>query len=82
MIQFLALERELRVAGVDEAYGVASRKEVNLLVSVSNSLLAKRGSMQSVCDRTATIDETIAALGRKRRQPLKLGACARRREKP
>ena len=36
----LALERELRVAGVDEAYGVAPRKEVNLPASVSNSLLA------------------------------------------
>ncbi len=77
----LALERELRVAGVDEAYGVAPRKEVNLLASVSNSLLAKRGSMQSVCNRTAKIDEMIAALGRKCRRPLKLEACARRRWK-
>jgi len=78
----LALERELRVAGVDEAYGVAPRKEVNLPASVSNSLLAKRGSMQSVCDRTATIDEMIAALGGKHQHPFKLGACARRLWKP
>jgi hypothetical protein len=74
----LALERELRVAGVDEAYGVAPRKEVDLPGPVSNSLLAKRGSMQSVCNRTAMIDEMIAALGRKRQQPLKIEACARR----
>ena len=78
----LALERELRVAGVDEAYGVAPRKEVNLPASVSNSLLAKRGSMQSVCDRTAAIDEMIVALGRKHQQSFKLGACARRWWKP
>ena len=56
----LAMERELRVAGFDEAYGVAPRKEVNLPASMSNSPLAKRGSMQSVCNRTATIDEIIA----------------------
>jgi hypothetical protein len=77
----LALERELRVAGVNEAYGVAPQKEVNLLVLVSNSLLAKRGSMWSDCNRIATIDEMIAALGRKRRQLLNLGACVRRRGK-
>jgi hypothetical protein len=62
----LALEQGLRVAGVNKAYGVAPRKEMNLPASVSNSLLAERGSMQSVCNRTVTIDEMMAALGRKR----------------
>ena len=45
--------------------------------SVSNCLLAVRGSMQPIHNRTTTIDEMSAAFGRKRQKPSKLGACER-----
>ena len=53
-------------------------EEVNLLGVVSNCLLAVRGSMQAVYNRISTINELSMALGRKHRQPFKLGVCARR----
>jgi hypothetical protein len=61
-----------------EAYGVTPGEEVNLPGAVSNDLLAVRGSMQAFCNRMSTINEVITALGRKRQQPFKLGACTRR----
>jgi hypothetical protein len=57
---------------------MAPGKEVNLPGLVSNCLLIKRGTMQLFCKRTSTIAETRAVFGRKRQQPRKLGACARR----
>ena len=73
-----ALEWELRGAGVCKAYAVAPLQEVNLPGLVSNSWLIERGSIWLVCNRTTTINEMSAALGKKCQQPLKLGACARR----
>jgi len=73
------LDGQLGSAQVWEGYVVAPGEEVNFPGSVSNCLLTKRGSMQSFCKRTSTINEMRVALGWKRRQPRKLGACARRR---
>ena len=73
-----SLQRQLGSARVMEAYVLTPGEEVNLPGAVSNGLLAVRGSMQAFCNRMSTINEVIAALGRKRRQPFKLGACARK----
>ena len=51
---------------------------MNLPGLVSNCLLTVRGSQEAVCNRTSTINEMMSALGRKRRQPSRLGACMRR----
>jgi hypothetical protein len=58
---------------------VAPGKEVNLPGSVSNCLLAVRESVQAVRNRMSTINEMRVSIGRKRRQPSKLGGCARSR---
>ena len=71
------LQGQFGCSQVRETYVVAPGKEVNLPGSVSNCLLAVSGSVQAVCNRMSTIDEMRAAFGRKRRQPSKLGACAR-----
>ena len=73
-----ALEGQLGGAGVLEAYAVTLGEEVNLPGAVSNCPLTVRGSMHAVCNRIFTINEVSLALGRKRRQPFKLGACASR----
>ena len=52
----VSLEQELGGAGVGEAYAVAPSKEVNLPGLVSMGLLTERGSLQSVCNRTSTIN--------------------------
>ncbi len=57
-----SLQGQLGGAGVVEANGMTPGEEVNLL---SNGLLAVRGSMQAFCNRMSTINEVIAALGRK-----------------
>ena len=74
----VSLQGQLGGAGVMEAYIVSPGKEANLPGAVSNGLLAVRGSMQAFCNRISTINEVIAALMRKRRQPFKLGAYARK----
>ncbi len=73
-----SLQGQLGGAGVVENYGMTPGEEVNLPGVVSNGLLAVRGSMQAICNRMSTINEVIVALGRKRRQPSKLGAFMRR----
>jgi hypothetical protein len=60
-----ALQRQFWSAWVWEAYVVAPGKEVNLPGSISNCLLAVRGSKQPVCDRTSTINEMRVVFGRK-----------------
>ena len=75
----LALDWDLRRAGVRWAYIMALGQDKNLPGLMSNSLLAKKGSVKVVCNRTATINEMRAAFRRKCRQPSKLGACARSR---
>ncbi len=73
-----SLQGQLGGAGVMEAYGVTPGEEVNLPGAVSNGLLAVRGSMQPFCNKISTINEVIATTGRKRQQPSKRGAFARR----
>jgi hypothetical protein len=75
----LTLQGQFGCARVQNTYVMAPGKEVNLRGSVSNCLLAMSGSMQASCNRMSTIDEVRVAFGRKRRQPSKLGACARSR---
>ncbi len=70
-----ALQGQFRSAGDRETDAATPGKEVNLPGSVSNCLLAMRGSMQTVRNRAPVIEEMRAAFGRKRRQPSKLGAC-------
>jgi hypothetical protein len=53
---------------------MAPGKEMNFPGSVSNSLLADSGSMETVCNRVMTIDEIRVEFGRKCRQPFRLGA--------
>ena len=73
-----SLQGQLGRTRVVEAYVLTPGEEVNFLGAVSNGLLAVRGSMQAFCNRISTISEVIAAFGRKRRQPSKLGAFVRR----
>ena len=73
-----SLQGQLGGAGVMEAYVVTPGEEMNFPDAVSNGLLAVTGSMQAFCNRISTINVVIVALGRKRQQPSKLGACARR----
>ena len=73
-----SFKRQLGSARVMKAYVLTPEEEVNLPGAVSKGLLAVRGSVQAFCNRMSTINEVIAALGRKRQQPFKLGACARK----
>ena len=61
-----SLQRQLGSARVVEAYVLTPGEELNFPGAVSNCLLAVRGSMQAFCNRISTINEVIAALGRKR----------------
>ena len=76
-----ALQGQLRGAGVRKAYAGAPGKVVNLPGSVRNCLLAVSGSMHPIRNKVSEIDGMRVAFGRKRRQPSKLGACARSRGK-
>jgi hypothetical protein len=48
-----------------ESDGATPGKEMNFPGAVSNCLLTKCESPESVCNRTATMDEMRVALGRK-----------------
>ena len=46
--------------------------------SVSKSLLVVSGSVDSVCNSAAIIEEMMVAFGREHRKPERLGACVMR----